>query len=150
MKTSVSLISSLVVATALLLTSCKSDTPAETLYSRMGGVDTLSQVVDTFLVNVAADPQINGFFQATTADPYRLLNLRNHLIDQLCQTTGGPCVYKGKTMYAAHEGMNITDAQFDAFTADLGTALDANGVDPADKTELLDLLAPFRADIINH
>ena len=51
-------------------------------------------------------------------------------------------------MKDAHKGMGITDAQFDAFVEDLQLALDEKGVAEQDKKELLDALAPMKADVV--
>jgi hemoglobin len=74
--------------------------------------------------------------------------LRNNLIDQICQGTGGPCVYKGKTMLETHTGMNITSQEFSALVEDLVMALDEFDVPEKEKTELLNILGPMQTDIV--
>src|SRR3954471_17914775 len=109
------------IASMAVLTSCKDDeeeAKEATLYERLGKVEAISAVVDQFLANVVADNTINGRFSATVADNSRVTALRNNLINQICQGTGGPCTYTGKTMMAAHAGMNITEAEFGALVGD--------------------------------
>jgi len=36
------------------------------------------------------------------------------LVDQICQATGGPCTYTGRSMPDALKGMHITEADFNA------------------------------------
>ena len=74
--------------------------------------------------------------------------LRNNLIDQICEGTGGPCKYKGKTMMEAHQGMNITEAEFNALVGDLVAALDQFNVPDQEKNDLLGILGPMKSDIV--
>lgn len=146
----------LALAISLGFTSCKKDeepvvetpTPTPTLYTRLGGIGAISAVVDQFLVNVVGDNAINAQFAATVADPYRTQLLRNNLIDQVCAAAGGPCQYKGKTMIEAHQGMNITEADFNALVGDLVAALDQFEVPEAEKNELLGILGGLQPEIV--
>lgn len=122
--------------------------PEASLYTRLGGIEAISAVVDQFLVNVVGDPVINGQFAATVADPYRTQLLRNNLIDQVCAGAGGPCQYKGKSMKEAHTGMNITEAEFNALVGDLVAALNQFNVPEQEKNELLAILGPMKSDIV--
>ena len=78
----------------------------QTLYQRLGGKPAITAVVDDFVGNVAADPRINQRFAG--ADIPRLKRM---LVEQICQTSGGPCTYVGRDMRTAHAGMDITDAE---------------------------------------
>src|SRR5213593_4555891 len=91
----------------------------KTLYQRLGGVKAITAVVDEFVNNCAGDSRINKFFADTAKDPKRLKRFKENLVDQICQASGGPCKYRGKTMKAAHKGMGITDADFNALVEDL-------------------------------
>ena len=157
------LLSAILLGSTLFVASCKKDdddtttteetttpTPTPSLYTRLGGVNAISAVTDKFLSNVAGDAAINARFSATVADPYRLQLLRNNLIDQICAGSGGPCQYKGKTMLAAHTGMNITTAEFNALVGDLVAALDFYSVPTQEKNELLAILGPMQTDIVGH
>src|SRR3954467_1740547 len=120
MKKSLTLFCFLVLAVATLSSCSKNDsTPTPSLYDRLGGVNAISAVVDKFLANVVGDNRINSFFSATVANASRTQLLRNNLIDQIGEASGGPLKYKGKDMTTAHTGMNITDAQFTALVEDL-------------------------------
>ncbi|MBV8349320.1 MAG: group 1 truncated hemoglobin, partial [Mycolicibacterium sp.] len=89
-----------------------------TLYDRLGGKTAISAVVEEFVARVAADSRINAFFAATAADPKRLASFKGKLVDQICEASGGPCKYSGKEMKAAHAGMGIHDADFNALVED--------------------------------
>lgn len=145
----------LLLAAVVGLQSCKKDEPEAppTLYERLGGINAITAVVDQFLVNVISDPVINGRFSNANAEALRL-----HLIDQICEATGGPCIYKGLSMKEAHstatnpgaDVANITAEEFNALVGDLVNALNALNV-PADlQNELLGLLAPMQSDIVGN
>ncbi len=123
-------------------------TPTPTLYDRLGGSAGVTAVVDAFVANVSADTRINKYFQRIAGDTAATEGFKRKLADQLCQGTGGPCTYSGLDMKSAHQGMNLTDADFDALVENLVKALDSAGVSQRNKDELLAVLAPMRADIV--
>ncbi len=114
--------------------------PQQTLYARLGGQDGINAIGDVFLKKLKTDTRVAAFFK----------NKRDlkSLKQQLCQLSGGPCQYTGKDMKAAHSGMQISDAQFDAFIEDLKLALAEKGVSSRDESELLATLRPMRTDIV--
>jgi hemoglobin len=113
------------------------------LYERLGGKDAISAVVDDFVANVAADARINARFAKTD-----IPHLKQMLVDQICQATGGPCTYTGKGMRDAHRGMNITEAEFNALVEDLTRSLGKFNVPEREKTELLTALGGMKGDIV--
>ncbi len=129
-------------------TAAAAPAAASTLFDRLGGQAAIVAVVDSFVARVAADSRINGFFKAAASDPARLAAFKSKLVDQICQASGGPCTYTGKDMKAAHAGMKITNAHFDALVEDLVATLKDFNVAQADQDTLLGVLAPMRADIV--
>jgi hemoglobin len=124
------------------------DKAKKSLYSRLGGTKAITAVVDEFVNNCATDTRINKFFADTAKDPKRLAKFKKNLVHQICQASGGPCKYTGKTMKAAHKGMGITDADFNALVEDLVKALDKFNVGATEKNELLGALGPMKGDIV--
>ena len=124
------------------------DKKAKSLFTRLGGKKSINAVVDEFVNNCAGDSRINKFFADTAKDKKRLAKFKENLSDQICQASGGPCKYKGKSMTAAHKGMGITDADFDALVEDLGKSLDKLKVAEREKTELLTALGGMRKDVV--
>ena len=133
---------------APLTDSSGSAATARTLYDRLGGTTAIASVVDGFVANVAADTRINKFFTRVASDTAAMREFKQKLVDQVCQGTGGPCTYTGKDMKTAHQGMGLSNADFDALVEDLVKALDAAGVQQAEKDELLGILGPMRTDIV--
>ena len=116
---------------------------ARSLYDRLGGKEAITVVIDDFVANVAADKRINARFAKTD-----IPHLKQMLVDQVCQATGGPCTYTGKSMLDAHKGMKITEAEFTALVEDLTMSLDKHSVPAAEKTELLTALGGMKGDIV--
>jgi truncated hemoglobin YjbI len=152
MKKTMTRLAVLMLSGSLLFVACKKEeeVPVKTLYERLGGKDAISLVVDQFIANVAADSRINTFFAKTVADKTGMLvtNLRNNLINQIGEATGGPLKYTGKDMVTAHKGMNIKDADFNALVDDLVKALDKYSVPTTEKNELLSALAAMKPQIV--
>lgn len=150
------------IATAALVAGCdsktaeKSDTAmataavdaAKSLHERLGGTAAIATLVDAFVANVAADTRINKRFARVAGDTAAMRQFKQKLVDQVCAGAGGPCTYAGLDMKAAHQGMGITDADFDALVEDLVKALDGAGVPQKEKDELLAILGPMRADMV--
>lgn len=113
------------------------------LYDRLGGKPAITAVVDDFVANVAADARINGRFMGTN-----MPRLKAMLVDQICEATGGPCKYMGRSMTDAHGGMNITDADFSALVEDLVKSLDKFKVPATEKSELLTALGGMKPQIV--
>lgn len=134
-----------VMIAGLGLSACADNKKMEqaSLYDRLGGKPAITAVVDEFVANVAADQRINGFFGNTDIPA-----LKGHLVNQICEASGGPCKYTGRDMKTTHEGMGITEAQFNALVEDLIAALDKFKVPEKEKNELLGLLGPMKGDIV--
>ncbi len=122
----------------------KSGTKKEkSLYERLGGKATITAVVDEFVARVAADNRTNKFF-ANTDIP----KLKMYLVNQICEASGGPCKYTGRSMKEAHQGMGVSTADFNAPVEDLVGALDKFKVGEKEKNKLLGVLGPMKSDIV--
>jgi len=121
--------------------------PAQTLYERLGGEKGISKVVDDLVVIVIADdkykPAHKKHFQEGD-----VAALKQKLVDQIGEATGGPQKYTGKNMKDAHKDLEITDADFDALIANVVKALDKNKVPEADQRLILDTLEKMRKEIV--
>jgi hemoglobin len=113
------------------------------LYERLGGLDAIEAVVDSFVGRCAADDRINGKFERTD-----IPRLKKMLVDQVCEATGGPCTYTGREMRETHDGMQVTAGEFNALVEDLVATLEAFDVPEPEQEELLALLGPMRDDIV--
>jgi hemoglobin len=130
----------LLVAAVIGCAPVDRDTP---LYDRLGGLPVIQKVVDGVVASIAADGRINGRFAG--ADVARL---KRHLVDQICEASGGPCRYTGRSMRVAHAGLKITDAEFTALVEDVVSTLDRFQVPPREKSELVYVLASMKKDVV--
>jgi len=119
-------------------------TPQPLLYDALGGQAGIDGLVDALIAEVHADKRIIGLFKDTDMPEFRQL-----LIDQLCQATGGPCEYAGRTMEEAHSGLAITHQEFLYFVEDLNAAMKKARLSPENQQRLLALLGPMEPQVIN-
>jgi hemoglobin len=118
----------------------------KSLYARLGGYDAIAAVVDDFVGRLVGDKQFERFFSGHSTDSKK--RIRQHILDQLCAGAGGPCIYTGRTMKASHEGLRISDADWDASAKHLVASLDKFKVPEREKKELLDFIDTQKADIV--
>jgi hemoglobin len=118
------------------------------LYTRLGGYNAIAKVIDDSAVFIFADPVIGKYFIGLGTNSQQ--RLRQLLVDQFCQATGGPCVYTGRTMKLSHSGMDggLTNIEFNAFANDVSQALDKNSVNKSEKTEVLAFVESLRSKIV--
>jgi hemoglobin len=136
---------SAVVISLVLMAGCATaaDSKGKSLYDRLGGKGAITAVVETFVGNVGGDTRINGYFATTD-----LTKLKMHLVNQICEASGGPCKYTGRSMKQTHAGMGVDDAAFHALVDDLVKALDHHKVGKTEKDDLLGVLGPMKSDIV--
>jgi hemoglobin len=113
------------------------------LYVRLGGVDGIRAVVDEMVSRIAADRRIQRFFVDTD-----FRRFKSQLVVQLCELSGGPCRYRGRSMTAVHRGRRIRPAQFEAMLEDARDALKVAQVGERERHELLSLLRGLKPEIV--
>ncbi|HEX3538359.1 MAG TPA: group 1 truncated hemoglobin [Stellaceae bacterium] len=118
--------------------------PPPTLYQQLGGQPAIVAVVDRLVDNVAHDRRINRYFARAN-----IPRLKQGLVDQVCQATGGPCVYQGPPMRVVHHRMHVTKRAFNALVEDLVRAMDSLNVPKPLQQQLLGILGPLEVDIVN-
>jgi hemoglobin len=119
---------------------------AASLYQRLGGYDAIAAVVDDFIGRLATDAQLGKFFAGHSTDT--LKRIRQLLVDQLCELSGGPCYYTGRTMKASHEGLKISQAEWDLAVKHLTATLDKFKVGDKERGELFAAVGSLQGDIV--
>jgi hemoglobin len=117
-----------------------------TLYKRLGGYDAIAAVTDDFIGGLAADKKLARFLVGLSGDSQK--KLRQHVVEQLCEATGGPCIYIGRTMKASHAGLGITEDDWQATVKHLVATLDKFKVPEKEKNELLEIASSLKKDIV--
>ncbi len=92
-----------------------------TLYARLGGYDAVVAVVENLLPRLSGDPQLGRFWQHRGRDG--VLREKQLLIDFLCHNAGGPFYYTGRPMKLSHEGMRISESDWEIFVQHLKDTL---------------------------
>src|SRR6201989_1159766 len=118
-------------------------TQTTSLYDRLGGLDAITALTESWVARVGGDDRANGKFVRTD-----LPRLKKEIIDQLCEATGGPCTYTGRSMQETHDGMAVTAGEFDVAMQHLDATLDELNIPKADQGELVALIMPMRGDIV--
>jgi hemoglobin len=138
---------SLVLATASLLMAGVASAQAvpqnDQLYQAFGEKAGLVSLMDDFMVRLLADPRTGPHFK-----PSNQQRVKEQLVDQLCQLSGGPCLYQGADMKSAHANLDIKKSDFNALVEVLQQSMDAQGIPFRTQNRMLALLAPMHRDTI--
>jgi hemoglobin len=132
-----------------LVQSAPAPSSAKPLWARLGGEPAVKAVVHDFVALAAGDPQVDftrgGRYSLDAAG---VANLEKLLVELISAVTGGPLKYEGRPMKAVHQGMAITDAQFNALAGDLIVVLKKYNVPKKETDELIGVIASTRKDIV--
>ncbi|HEY4136018.1 MAG TPA: group 1 truncated hemoglobin [Alphaproteobacteria bacterium] len=115
----------------------------DSLYRALGEKDGIAKIVSISVDKWLVDERIKD-----DVDNINLDRFRSRLTDQFCEITGGPCHYPGRDMYAAHKGLHLNTAKFNALTEDLYDAMDEVGVPFDVQNRLVALLAAMQRDVV--
>jgi len=117
-----------------------------TLYQRLGGYDAIAAVSDDFIGRLATGKLLSRFVVGLSNDSK--MKLRQHLVDFLCNATGGPCIYLGRDMKTVHTGLGITEADWKEGVDALVATLDKFKVPEKEKSEVLAAVGGLKKDIV--
>jgi hemoglobin len=118
----------------------------QSLYKRLGGYDAIAAVTDDFIGRMAGDKALSRFFVGHSKES--LGHIRQLVVDQLCAATGGPCIYIGRDMKSSHQGMGITEADWNAAVVHLVATLDKFKVPERERKEVLGAVSGLKNDIV--
>lgn len=119
------------------------------LYERLGGIYAIATVVDSFidilLVNdvLNANPAIDAARKRVPTP-----GLKFQVTSLVCQETGGPCSYAGRSMKAAHGHLNITEQEWQAMLSDFRRVLNNYRVPAREQAELIAIVEGTKKDIV--
>jgi hemoglobin len=118
----------------------------KSLYERLGGYNALAAVVDDFIGRLVSDKRFERFFLGHSEDSQK--RIRQHILDQFCAATGGPCLYLGRDMKTTHHGLGINEADWDAAAKHLVASLDKFKVPEKEKNEVMNFVTTLKKDIV--
>jgi hemoglobin len=140
----VAMAAALFVGTPALAQSAPPRPADDGLYQALGGRSGLAKLMDRFMEQLLADARMRPFFK--DADQK---HVKEQLVLQLCELSGGPCRRDGPDMKQAHDGMDVTRADFNALVEVLQDTMDAQGIPFRAQNRLLARLAPMHREIVN-
>jgi hemoglobin len=115
------------------------------LYQRLGGYDVIAKVVDEVLRRMREDPKFARFATRSADSRNRARQL---LVDLVCGSAGGPCVYIGRDMKASHTGLGITKDEWEASLRHTRDALEEQKIGEREQREFVELFERYRRDIV--
>lgn len=124
----------------------KNETKEKSLYERLGGYDAIAAVSDDFIERLAKGKRLGRFVVGLSDDSKK--KLRQHLVDFLCNATGGPCLYLGRDMKTAHTGLGIDEADWQEGIDALNATLEKFKVPEKEKNEVLAAVGNLKKDIV--
>lgn len=117
------------------------------VFQKIGGINTLHDIVDTFYDKVMADETVNSFFKGTNMEMQRA-KMKAFLMMAL----GGPVKFTGKEIRSAHIHLvqgGLTDVHFNAVSKHLDNSLAAFKVSPEIRKEIADVVENVRKEVLN-
>jgi hemoglobin len=90
----------------------------QTPYERLGGAEPIRQVVQAFYERIVADPALAPYFEGV-----EMTTQRRHFVLLISQLLGGPSEYDGRELGEAHNGLHITDEDYDKVLGHLAATL---------------------------
>lgn len=119
------------------------------LYERLGGVYSISIVVDDFIDRIMADARLNANPRVDEAHHRVTPAGFKYLVTEIvCQATGGPQTYTGRSMADSHKHLLITEQEWEAFMDDFQQTLDKFDIPQRAQDELKAIVLSTKADIV--
>lgn len=137
-----------IASAALLFGLASAPTIAQdkTLYQRLGGYDAIAAVTDDFLGRLEKDEKLGRFFVGFSDDS--LGKIRQHIVDLVCFSTGGPCIYTGRDMPTSHKGADISKDDWQQMLVLFGETMKKFSVPEKEQQELGAIVGPLEKDIV--
>lgn len=119
------------------------------LYDRLGGLKGITVVVDDFLDRLVSNRTLNRnpaikAGRQSSPTPY----LKFQVAQLVCEVSGGPCKYTGKTMKESHAHLNISEKEWDVMAKEFKKSLDKFKVPATEQQELFDIVGKTKGDIV--
>jgi len=113
------------------------------IYSKLGGADAVKLAVEQLYDRLVADDELAPYFAGKDVDRHA-----RHVRPFIAVALGGPEIYRGRDMSAAHAGLGITDAHFDRTVEHVVAVLDGLGAGAELIAEVGATLEPLRSVIV--
>lgn len=139
----------LLLLVGVLAAQAQEEAEQPSLYERLGGLAPISMVVNDFIDALVPDATLNANPAIDAARrKVPAAYLKYHVTALVCQVTGGPCEYVGRSMKESHAHLNITEAEWERMATVFKQILDRYGVPEAEQQELFAIIDSTKADIV--
>lgn len=118
----------------------------KSLYERLGGYDAIAAATDDFLQRLTSDPEIGVYWKGHSTDSME--RGRQLVVDFLCETFGGPAIYRGRDMKTTHGGLNISERDWEIFVSHAQATLDKFEVHGKEREDFLAAAASLKGEIV--
>jgi hemoglobin len=118
------------------------------LYLRLGGYDAIAAFVDDLLPRLTSDPLIGVYWKGKCKDSMQ--KDRQLVVDFLCAATGGPVKYLRRDKKTSHEGLGISQNDWDVFVQHTIASLNDLGVAEREKNDFLAAAASLHGDVVEN
>ena len=119
---------------------------ATSLYERLGGYDALAAAVDDLLPRLQGDAQLGVYWRGQ--NDHTKKRGRQMLLDFLVSALGGPAIYNGLDMKAAHQGLRISNSDWAVMEGHVLAVLDEFNIQGREREEFLGAAASLKGDIV--
>lgn len=136
-----------IIPIAFTLTTVPAQADSDSsLYSRLGGFDAISAVVDDVVLQIATDEKLGRFWAHRGEDG--ITREKQLIVDFIVAKAGGPLYYTGREMKLSHKGMRIRKQDWDTLIKALKNTLNKFGVPARESQEVLEFFDSTRTDIV--
>lgn len=118
----------------------------QSLYTRLGGYDAIAGLVRELMPRLHQDAKLGVYWKGKSLDSRRRED--KLLIDFLCAAFEGPVEYFGRDMKTSHDGLHITEEEWDMTLAHIAASLDAVGVGEREKAEVVEAAGGLKWEIV--
>jgi hemoglobin len=122
------------------------DPDRPSLYQRFGGHDVIAAFIEDLMPRLTGDPVLAVYWKGKARDSMR--RDKQLLVEFLCMALGGPSTYLGRDMKTSHEGLGITEEEWDIFGAHTVATLNKLGIPEQEQAEFLAAATSLKPDIV--
>jgi hemoglobin len=113
------------------------------IYDEIGGSAAVAVAVDDLYERILADPELAPYFTGV-----EMRRQKTHMRAFITAALGGPDIYRGRDMTAAHAHLRVSGRAFDLVADHLVGTLRGLGVTAAHVDAIVARVAPLRAQIV--
>lgn len=116
------------------------------LYHRLGGYDAIAAATDELLARLQADSQLGDYWKGASNDNRR--KARQLIVDFMVEAAGGPAFYPGRSMQLSHDGMHISESDWNVFMHHSAATLAHFDVPAQETGEVLAFFDSLKSEIV--